>query len=161
MRRLDRTFTVGRAYEIRVRARDAAGNYSTWVPVSAPYTAVVVQDSSPSMQTRSGAWFRATGTALSGGSMLSSRSRAHWITRTFTGRAVSWVGVYGPLRGKAEVWVDGALATTVNLYRSGTYNRRVVFSKAWRTSGEHTIKIVVVGTVNHPRVDLDALVVLK
>jgi hypothetical protein len=93
--------------------------------------------------------------------VLATGSKNAWLTRTFTGRGVAWVAILGSARGKAQVWIDGTLATTVDLYRSSTHYRRVAFSRSWSTSGEHTIRIVVLATSGHPRVEVDALVVLK
>jgi hypothetical protein len=36
----------------------------------------------------------------------------------------------------------------------------MVFTKTWTSSGRHTVRIVSLGTSGHPRVDVDALVVL-
>ncbi|MEA2545488.1 MAG: hypothetical protein QOI09_761, partial [Chloroflexota bacterium] len=37
----------------------------------------------------------------------------------------------------------------------------LVFSYSWATPGTHKIRIVVLGTAHHPRVDVDAFVVLR
>jgi hypothetical protein len=36
-----------------------------------------------------------------------------------------------------------------------------VFARSWRSSGSHTVRFVVAGTARHPRVDLDALVIIR
>jgi hypothetical protein len=36
-----------------------------------------------------------------------------------------------------------------------------VFSWTWATLGAHTLRVVVVGTAGHPRVDVDAFITLK
>jgi hypothetical protein len=43
----------------------------------------------------------------------------------------------------------------------GLIGRRIVFAKSWSSSGTHTIRIVVLGTPNRPRVDIDAFEVLR
>jgi hypothetical protein len=35
-------------------------------------------------------------------------------------------------------------------------HRRVVFARTWSTAGTHTLRMVVIGTAGHTRVDLDA-----
>ena len=57
--------------------------------------------------------------------------------------------------GKAEIWVDGALATTVDLKRSSIAYRRLVWETSWETSGSHTVMVKVLGTSGRPRVDVD------
>jgi hypothetical protein len=92
-----------------------------------------------------------------------------WVTRfataagatasyTFTGSGVGWVTATGPTRGSAKVYVDGVYTTTVRLYSSTTGLRRIAYAVNWTGQGTHTIKIVVIGTAGHPRVDVDAFV---
>jgi hypothetical protein len=78
---------------------------------------------------------------------------------TFTGRSFAWVGVTGASRGTARVYLDGKLLATVNLHRTTTSARSVVFSRTWTASGRRTIVIRVAGTPGHPRVDLDSFLV--
>jgi hypothetical protein len=65
-----------------------------------------------------------------------------------------------PGRGRAEVWIDGVLAATIDTYRSTTTPRQVMFTRTFTTSGTHTIRMVVLGTSGRARVDLDAFLVL-
>ena len=77
-------------------------------------------------------------------------------TFSFTGSSVAWVSHLGPDRGSANVYVDGVFKQTVSL-TSATYQpKRIVYALAWTSNAAHTIKIVVVGTAGHPRVDVDA-----
>ena len=63
--------------------------------------------------------------------------------------------------------IAGTMMVTVRqivsaqLYRSSTLTKSVVFSKGWTTSGNHQVRVIVVGTSGHPRVDLDAFVVAR
>lgn len=82
-------------------------------------------------------------------------------TLDFTGRSVSWMASRSPKRGKARVYIDGALEATVDLYASSKQHRRVVFSRAWATAGDHEIRVEVVGTQNRQRVDIDTVVVVS
>ena len=56
------------------------------------------------------------------------------------------------------MFVDGVLKATVNLSATTSTARAQVYVFNWATSGSHTIKVVVVGTAGHPRVDIDAFV---
>ena len=158
-RTLDRTFTTSASYELRVRARDAAGNWSSWALMPAVSTGVA-QDTSGSIA-RSGTWTSVSNSSYSRGTAINARRAGATLTRTFTGRSVAWISAVGPTRGSARVYIDGALVSTVSQYRADPGYRKVVFERSWATSGTHTIRIEVVGTSGHPRVDLDALVVIR
>ena len=66
-----------------------------------------------------------------------------------------------PSRGSARVYVDGVLETTVSMYKSTGQSRQVRFVKSFGSVGTHALKVVVVGTPGHPRVDVDAFYVSK
>ena len=83
------------------------------------------------------------------------------VSFRFTGRAVAVVAPRSRTRGSAKVYVDGAYAGTVSLYRSTTTARSVVFGSSWMANGTHTIKLVLVGTRGHPRFDIDAFAILR
>jgi hypothetical protein len=155
----DRTFRTSRAYELRVRARDGAGNWGPW-SATTPYTSGVVQDTGTSL-TKAGTWGTSFVREWSKGSALYSRTKGATVSRTFTGRAVAWVAATGPSRGSARVTIDGVLVATISLHARTTSYRKVVFARSWLTSGQRTISITVVGTKDHPRVDLDAIVVVR
>ena len=44
--------------------------------------------------------------------------------------------------------------------RSTARARSIVFSRTWSTAGTHTMRIKVLGTVNRPRIDVDAFLIL-
>jgi hypothetical protein len=67
----------------------------------------------------------------------------------------------GPGSGSAKIYIDGVYTATISLYRSSSVSRSLVFAKSWDGNGTHTIKIVVLGTAGHPRVDIDAFVRLR
>ncbi|HET7830328.1 MAG TPA: S8 family serine peptidase [Candidatus Limnocylindrales bacterium] len=158
-RHADRTFSTGHTYEARVRAKDAAGNWSPWATL--PATSLgIAQDTSGSI-VRSGTWKSASNDSYSGGTSIYAKAKGASLTRTFTGRAVAWAATLGPTRGSARVYIDGALFTTVSQYRSKAAYRRIVFERSWAKTGTHTIRIEVAGTSGHPRVDLDALIVIR
>jgi subtilisin family serine protease len=156
-RYLDRTMYKGHKYELRVRARDVAGNVGSWASEPA-YAWLVVQDTSASL-TRSGVWRTAIRDVWSGGSSSYATAAGATTTRAFTGRAIAWVSGVGPTRGAARVWIDGVRVATVSTYAASRSFRRIVFATAWPVSATHTITIEVAGTADRPRVDLDALIV--
>jgi hypothetical protein len=158
-RTTDRSLATGHGYDLRVRAKDAAGNWSPWV-VLADASLGITQDTSGAL-VRSGTWRRASGINYSGRTVIYATAAGASVTRTFTGRAVAWASTESATRGSARVYIDGTLIRTVTMYHADTAFRRVVYERSWSEPGEHTIRIEVVGTANHPRVDVDALIVIR
>jgi subtilisin len=158
-RSTSRTFTVGRTYAARVRARDAVGNWSPWM-ASPALRASVIQNTSSAI-TWKGLWYRYSASTHSGGSSTYSTQRGATASYTFTGRAVSLVMPKSPKRGQARVYIDNVLVGTVDLYRSSGLTRQVVWSRTFPTAVPRVLRVEVVGTSGRPRVDIDAIVVLR
>ena len=108
-----------------------------------------------------GTWRSARHRGYGGDRVLYAKSAGATATFTFTGRKVAWNGPTGPTRGKAKVYIDGNYAKTVNLYRRSFDARSTLFQAGWKSAGEHSIKIVVVGTKGHAMVAIDDFVVTK
>ena len=153
------TLTPGHSYRFATRARDRAGNLSSWVtgPTIRPS---LVQQTSTAL-TWLGSWSRASRAEYSGGSVAYASAAGASVKYAFTGRAIAWVSTFHWSRGTAKVYLDGVLVATIDTYRSTTTVRKVAFAKTWSSSGFHTLRIVLVGTLNRPRVDVDALEVLR
>lgn len=115
------------------------------------------QQSSSSI-TYHGTWHSVGNANASGGSLKYATAAGASAGYTFTGSSIAWVAYKGPNRGSAKVYIDGVYAATVSLYKSSYVSRSVVYAMSSGSNGSHTIKIVVVGTAGHPRVDLDAFV---
>ncbi|MEO5705377.1 MAG: hypothetical protein ABIZ52_06275 [Candidatus Limnocylindrales bacterium] len=153
---IDWTMTPGYSYRFRVRARDKAGNLGAWVYSSTWYP-VLTQNSSASL-VYTGSWATSSNAANSGGSAKSGTAAGASVSYTFTGRAVAWVTTMRPDSGAVQVWLDGALAATVDTHADAAAYRQIVFSKAWTTYATHTIKLVVVGSA---RAEIDAFEVIR
>jgi hypothetical protein len=156
---LNWTMLPGHTYRFRVRARDKAGNVGAWAYASSWNSSLTQQSSSSVVYT--GTWTSSSKAENSGGSVKSATVAGASASLTFNGRAVSWVTTLRDTAGGAQVFVDGVLVTTIDTYAATTTYRQVVFSKAWSSYGTHTIKVVVVGTADRPRVDLDAFEVMR
>ena len=156
---INRTFAAGHRYTIQVRTRDAAGNWSPWTQAG-PFTASIVQDRSSSLHTTH-AWRVSRSSLWSRGTTRHAGVAGASIGRAFTGRAVAVVAPLGPRRGTARIYLDGVLVDTLHLHRKHLHPRRVVFARTWATSANHTITVVVAGTKGHPRVDVDAFVIVR
>ena len=57
--------------------------------------------------------------------------------------------------------IDGVPVGSFRLDTSPIGARRVVFVQSWPVVGTHRVTIKVLGTNGHPRIDVDAVVVLK
>ncbi len=157
-RSLTRRTKAGEQVSIKVRARDAAGNWSPWAE-SATMTPTLLEDTSPRLQLTPG-WRHAAGSSYSDGTTLFSKVRGAKATLGFTGRAVAWVGARSAKRGTAAVFIDGTRVAVVDLRRSSARYRVVLFTRTWTSAGDHTIRIRVRGTAGRPRVDVDAFLVV-
>ena len=142
----------------RVVAIDDAGNRTpgSW---SGSRSIRLTQQSSSAI-TYHGNWTKSKSKAYSGGSVRYAKSAGASASYRFTGRAIGIVSTRAASRGKVKVYVNGHLQAEVSLHRSSTLARLVVWQTSWSTSKTRTVKLVVVGGGHHPRVDLDAFVVV-
>lgn len=114
--------------------------------VGGTLTRVTIAQDNDSRVIVAGPWRSYSGSALSGGSSHFTSSAGATYTIPFTGRQLRWIGSKGPAYGMASVSVDGAAATTVDLYSVATSNRQILFSTGPLSSGLHTVKIACTGT---------------
>jgi hypothetical protein len=153
------TLARNRTYQFQVRAVDVAGNVGAWQPAGA-FRLAVVQETTRALSFVRGTWNRTTSVSYDGHGARSTRTRGGVARFTFTGSSFAWVAAKSPVRGVAGVYIDGTLATSVDTYRPTSVARLMVFTRTWPVSGRHTVEIRALGTSGHPRVDLDAFVVL-
>ncbi len=158
-RSTDRKLKIGRVYAFRVRPRDAAGNWGPYLgsPSVKPYR----HQETTSLATWKGSWGTSRDSAWSGGKTRYSRKAGASVTFKFTGRAFALVAPKGSTRGKAKLYIDGFYVSTIDLYRKTAQSRMLVAGRTWNDLGAHTVKLVVVGKGSHPRVDVDALLVMR
>jgi subtilisin family serine protease len=154
-----RSLTFSTPYAMRVRARDRSGNVSPW-RTGPTFTARIFQESS-ALVSYGGSWSSGSSRLASGGRDRSATRAGASVTLRFNGRAFGVVATRGPGRGKARVYVDGVDAGLIDLHASSTKARVVVLTRAWVSSGPHTVRLVVLGTSGHPKVDVDAFLVMR
>lgn len=154
-----RNLPFGHTYQFRVSARDAVGNVGAWATSSTVQPLLYQQTSST---TFSGSWLTQSSSAFSGGSVryASALGASATFTSTFT-RSIGFVTTKAASRGSFRVYIDGVLKATVSAYSATTAYRQVVYQYTFPTRGTHTMKIYVLATSGHPRVDIDAFLVLK
>jgi probable HAF family extracellular repeat protein len=154
------SLTPSATYRFRVAAKDKAGNVSAWA-YGPSFKVSAYQENSTEVTYPAGTWTRAALSGSYGGYTKYAKTSGAKAKVTFTGSSVAWVAPQSSTRGKADVYVDGAYTSTVDLYASTAQARKVVFTKSWATSGNHTLEVRVLGTTGRPQVDVDAFVVLS
>jgi hypothetical protein len=150
----------GVAYRFRSKAVDYAGNTGSAWATSPTLTAVTVQQTSTGIKYSSG-WVTSTNASYLGGTTKARSVIGASASYTFSGRAIGFVSVMGPSRGRVKVYVDGVYLKTVDLYSASARYRALVYSRSWTSSGTHTIRLVLAGPSSRPRVDIDAFVVVR
>jgi hypothetical protein len=75
-----------------------------------------------------------------------SQTAGNYVTFTFTGTQIQWIGPKWSNQGYANVLIDGnQVASDVNTYSSADLDQQVLFSATGLTNASHTIEIYVVG----------------
>jgi hypothetical protein len=90
-----------------------------------------------------GTWYSNNSSANSGGSAALTNAKNAQAVVTFTGTAISWIGVRDPWSGFALVYLDGVL-NTVDTYGSTTMYQQVLFTARGLAAGPHTLSIQII-----------------
>ncbi|MHB8672625.1 MAG: glycosyl hydrolase family 18 protein [Candidatus Limnocylindrales bacterium] len=149
----------GHLYQWRVTPTDAAGNVGATV-TGLPIRPQVYQENSGAIR-YTPSWQRYASSPALGGAATWSAVTTATATFTFSGSSVALIAPLGPIRGVAKIIIDGVPVTSVNLYSPAGHSRQVAWVRSWPTYGPHTIALRVLGTARHPRIDIDAFVVLR
>jgi hypothetical protein len=145
-------------YRFRVRAVDAAGNWSPWVLNVDPARIHPVDDRSASV-VRSAGWSRRTSDSAWRKTVTGSGTAGATISLRFTGHGIALVGPKNPHRGSVRIYIDGRYMTTISMRSASWTSRQVAFHYYFAAGGTHTITARVVGTGRIFR--LDAFVVAR
>jgi hypothetical protein len=154
-----RTVTFGHTYQYRVRALDVAGNWSDWATGRAAQVGLV-QDNNTSVTYRYG-WTRFQTSTASGGTTTFSTTTGAYARLRVTSRQIAILAPVGPNRGRAHLYIDGRIVTSIDLYAPSGASRRVVWAGKVRASATRSVQIRVAGTPGHPRVELDGILHLR
>ena len=161
--RMATTFRVGIAYDhahrFRVRALDGAGNVGSW-DYGPTITPIRVGDTSTRVA-YSGVWSTSANDAAFGDVVHTSTAPGASASLAFTARDIGWLAERGPNRGRAKVYLDGVLKTTIDLQSSTVKPRQIVYRYHWSSSAAHTIKVVAEGTVGRPLINVDGFVYFR
>ena len=151
-------------YRFEVRGVDRAGNAGPWRSAATATVVGVVQETASSVA-YTGRFTRAPLSGSSGGFVRYARGSGRTASLKVTARSLAFVSTKGPARGKAQVWLDGVRVATIDLYASSRKTGIVVWSRSWRSTETHRLRIVVTGTKRaastSTRVDIDAFAVVR
>lgn len=136
----DTTLANGSPTTISVRGRSTTGATSSWA-VSRRITARLVQEDASGVTTSRG-WRRVSWSSASGGHRLVSSRKGAKVTYRFDGEAIGLVAARGRDLGTATIRIDGKVAASLDLHRSPTGVRQVVWTRALG-DGRHTISVEV------------------
>ena len=147
---------IGTNYRFAVRAIDKAKNFGAFA-YGPTFKPVLFQETSA---VYSVPWIAQTSTVYSGGTERATVTAGQTATFTTTARTFTWIGVHGPARSTADVFIDGVLAAHLNLAGTANLYRYVIYSVTFPTLASHAFRVVYTGPTNR-RIDVDAFVVLR
>lgn len=148
----------GHSYKFEVRATDKAGNVSGFT-AGATFTLTAYQETASTISYSTG-WTKQALTGSYGGSVKFATLAGKTAKLSFSGSQVAWVSTIGSNRGSATAKLDSGTATTVSTNGATLKPATVVYVKTM-TAGSHSLLVKVLGTSGHPRVDVDAFLVIK
>src|SRR5215831_7586738 len=150
----------GHTYQFQVTATDNAGNTSA-AKQGIVYKLSLVQENNAAIKYTTPGWTRQTLAGANGGSVDFATLKGKTATLTFTGFQVAWMSTQGPTQGSATVKLDTGTAATINTNTASVHAAEVVDVVTAAAQGSHKLVVKVLGTAGHPRIDVDAFIVLS
>ena len=150
----------GHTYQFEATATDNAGNTSV-AKQGVVYKLSLFQENASAIKYTTPGWTRQTLSGANGGSVDFATVKGKTATLTFTGFQVAWMSTQGPTRGSATVKLDSGTAATINTNTSSAHAAEVVDVVTAAANGSHKLVVNVLGTAGHPRIDVDAFIVLS
>lgn len=129
-------------------------------PGAAQAAAMVRYDQTDPHFTYSGKWDPYPKTAAWNGSYSRSRTSGASVTISFDGTRLDWIAMKGTTPGKADVYLDDAFQTTIDLAASTAVYQQNVWSTHDLASGEHTVRFVLSSSSAGKYLVIDAVDVL-
>jgi hypothetical protein len=149
----------GHSYRYEVRAHDRAGNIGAWTAGSTFKPSLLEQTSTSIVY--HGTWSSVTSTSYSGGSSRYASAAGAYASLTTSSRGFAILTSRDTSRGAMQVYVDGLLKATIDLYAPSFQAEYLAYVCSFTSVATHSIKIVVVGTAGRPRVYLDAFLIMR
>ena len=159
----DTTAAANGSHSLTARARDGAGNttLSSAVVVTVtngPGSNLRIEDGNTAI-TYHGAWNVGNASRpWSGGTAAVGFGIGQDAVVTFRGTGITWIGFRGSWAGIANVYVDGTLASAIDLYAATESVQAPVFSASGLSLGTHTLTIEVTRTKNAASSDFVVIV---
>jgi len=148
----------GHTYQFEVAATDNAGNTSA-ATQGIVYKLSLFQENASAIKYSAG-WTRQALAGANGGSVDFATVAGKTATFSFTGFQAAWVSTQGPARGSATVKLDSGTAQTIDTNASSPKTAEIA-GVVTGTQGAHKVAVNVLGTAGHPRIDVDAFIVLS
>ncbi|MGQ0847276.1 MAG: S8 family serine peptidase [Sporichthyaceae bacterium] len=127
---------------LRARAVDAQGRPGPWAQAPPQQVSLFSQSQSTVYEPAS-AWTDTPTPSAAGSSVLASQQAASTATFTFTGTQFAWLSGRASSAGRAAIYVDGRMVTTVDLSAISPRARRVVYVSEALARGRHTVVVKV------------------
>jgi hypothetical protein len=156
---LNKNLGPGHTYQFEVTATDNAGNTSA-AKAGVAYKLSLFQENASAIKYSTG-WTRQALTGANGGQVDFATAAGKTATLTFTGFQVAWMSTQGPTQGSATVKLDSGTAATINTNMASPKTAEIVDVVTAAANGSHKLVVTVLGTSGHPRIDVDAFVVLS
>ncbi len=154
------TLAFDATYRFRVRAMDAAGNWSPWAEAVGT-SRIHAYDDRSSVVEHKKSWSRTANSSAYASTLSGATAAGAKVAINFTGHSVALMSPKSPHLGKAKIYIDGTYIGTISLRTSTATSRQVVFARYFPAGGAHRLAVVAVGGGTYPLVRLDAFVVSR
>jgi hypothetical protein len=155
-----RNLAIGSSYLFRVRARDAADNWSTWSETTQTYRLTHISDRSSSVS-YTPSWKKDGSSSATTDTLMTTTSTGARARYTFTSKGIAVVMPRSSTRGWVEVRIDGTYVGKYSLWASSLKARQTIFSRSWSTTAARTIELRAVTSSSRRLVSLDAFLVTR
>jgi hypothetical protein len=155
------SFTFGRVYQLRVRARDTSGYLTPW-STGDPFRVEPLVADGTSFSASPG-WTELAVTEAIGGTVERSSALGEQVELAMRQQPFAVVGQRGRRHGVAEIWVNDALQSTVNLRASSIRHRQLLYISTFAQAPSPewtTVELRNASTGTRNIVDLDEILVI-
>ncbi|MEV6303983.1 N-acetylmuramoyl-L-alanine amidase [Actinoplanes sp. NPDC051861] len=155
VRALNGTARAGEAGSWTVTASDPAGNVRNG---SVTRTPVILSEAGAK---RTGTWRTLRDPGFLGSEAVTASAARASLSWTFTGTSAALVVGRTATSGRVRIFLDGRDQGVVDLRSDAATYRQAIWTRAWGSSGSHTVRVEVEGTGGRPAVMLDGLAYLR
>jgi subtilisin len=153
-----RQLPVGHGYSFRIRARDAAGNWSSWV--AGAHIRLGVFDSSATSMRYGTGWRKLASSWAWRGTLARTERSGAVVRLAANARTVAIVAPVGPRQGWFRVFVNGVDRGRISLWAKVGASRKVLWVRTFE-DGLQRIELRAETSRTRYRADLDAIIVQR